>query len=120
MSDIFHCPTCGHHINISPGETAGYCPICDKEVHRVEFRKMVFEADSYPNYVQAVPLQQGETIWMRATSNDPAYRVGDLYQVGSCRFDVSQIYYEPRRWWQFWKKKRPLGYLLRYQGGETA
>ena len=57
---------------------------------------------------------------MRATSNDPAYRVGDLYQVGSCRFDVSQIYYEPRRWWQFWKKKRPLGYLLRYQGGETA
>lgn len=81
---------------------------------------MVYEADSYPNDVQAVPLRRGDTILMRATPNDPAYQVGDLYQVGSYRFDVDRIYYEPRRWWQFWKKKRALGYLLRYQGGETT
>ena len=120
MSDILHCPTCGHHINISPGETAGYCPLCDKEAPRVEFRKMVCEADAYPNYVHAVPLQQGDTVLMRATPNDPMYQVGDLYQMSGCRFEVERIYYEPRHWWQFWKKKRPLGYELRYQGGEDT
>ena len=32
MSGIVHCPRCGHHINIPSDGTAGYCPICDKEV----------------------------------------------------------------------------------------
>lgn len=42
MSDILHCPNCGHHINIAPGETAGYCPICDKEVPKMGLRPCPF------------------------------------------------------------------------------
>ena len=26
-----HCPNCGHHVNFGE-DSAGYCPICDKEV----------------------------------------------------------------------------------------
>lgn len=85
-----------------------------------ELRKLVYEADSYPNSVQAVLLQKGDTMWVRATSDNPVYQVGDGYQVGNQRFEVSRIYYPPRHWWQFWEKKKPVGYLLRYTGGDTT
>lgn len=85
-----------------------------------ELRKLVYKADSDSNNVQVVPLQKGDTVWMRATSDSPGYQVGDGYQVGGQRFEVSRIYYTPRHWWQFWKKKKLVGYLLRYTGGDTT
>ena len=30
-----YCKECGHHIEFEHGEFIGYCPICDKKVHRV-------------------------------------------------------------------------------------
>ena len=38
---ITRCPRCGHHINIPPHETVGYCPMCDKEVPSIKKRKAI-------------------------------------------------------------------------------
>lgn len=29
-----YCKECGHHVEFEYGVFTGYCPICDKEVHR--------------------------------------------------------------------------------------
>lgn len=31
-----YCRTCGHHINIQYGEEFGYCPICNKNITRMD------------------------------------------------------------------------------------
>ena len=27
---------------------------------------------------------------------------------------INQIYYEPKKWWQFWKHKKQIGYSVRW------
>lgn len=57
--------------------------------------------------VRAVPLQAGDSIFI--ASSDPV-KVGDQYENYPAK--INCIYYEPKKWWQFWKKKKQLGYSV--------
>lgn len=61
------------------------------------------------NVVRAVPLQTGDSIFI--ASSDPV-KVGDQYDDYVAI--ISQVYYEPKRWWEFWKKKKQLGYRVEW------
>ena len=57
MSGIIHCPRCGHHVNIQFGETAGYCPLCDKEVPAMEKRTIWVKPSTFaPEFEMIIPV----------------------------------------------------------------
>ena len=31
-------------------------------------------------------------------------------------YEIIEIHYKPKKWWQFWKKKIPLFYVIAYVG----
>ncbi len=43
----------------------------------------------------------------------------DIYKVEIKASDypakVHQVFYESKKWWKFWKKKKQIGYLVRWQ-----
>lgn len=43
---------------------------------------------------------------------------GDTYKLGDKYKDfnaiISRIYYEPKPWWKFWKKKKIFGYEIMF------
>ena len=79
-----------------------------------EVYKMVTNADDYPIYQpRVVGLEHGDCIFILAQEDMPRYKVGDYYDKYP-DFVVTQIYYNPKKWWQFWKKKIILGYKMMY------
>ena len=42
-------------------------------------------------------------------------KVGDIYNDDK-RFVISEIYYTPRKWFEFWKKKEQVGYKVSVRG----
>lgn len=55
--------------------------------------------------VRAVPLESGDVIFI--FSREPV-KIGEQYQ--DYQAFVSRIIYEPKKWWQFWKRKIQIGY----------
>lgn len=48
---------CGHHINIPSNGTAGYCPICDKEVPDMEKRTILVKPSCFaPEFEMIIPI----------------------------------------------------------------
>lgn len=37
------------------------------------------------------------------------YRIGDYFQDND-RFMITKVFYEPKKWWQFWKCRQIVGY----------
>ena len=77
--------------------------------------KAVVKAEDYhdrldDNLIRAVPLQTGDSIFI--ASSDPV-NVGDQY--GDYAATIVEVYYEPKRWWEFWKKKKQLGYRVEWE-----
>ncbi len=70
--------------------------------------KIVIKADDYPESADRVmPLGKGDSIFI--TSSEPVH-VGDTYKNYNAL--ISEIFYTPKKWWQFWKKKEQLGYQV--------
>lgn len=44
---------------------------------------------------------------------DKTYQVGERYE-GHDNLRVQKVWYSPRRWWQFWRKRDILGYTVEY------
>lgn len=44
--------------------------------------------------------------------NGETYKLGDKYKDFNAI--ISGIDYEPKSWWQFWKKKKILGYRIMF------
>lgn len=73
--------------------------------------KVEIKASDYPNApLKARPLNTGDTIFIKDAI--PVH-VGDWYRNYPAK--VCQIYYENKKWWQFWKKKKQIGYLVRWE-----
>lgn len=73
--------------------------------------KIVSKASDYPaNISHAYPLQSGDTIVIQDVT---PVKVGDKYKNFHAR--VIQIFYKPKKWWQFWKKKEQLGYMVEWE-----
>ena len=41
-----------------------------------------------------------------------AYKLGDKYKDFNAI--ISCVYYEPKQWWKFWKKKKIFGYEIMF------
>lgn len=78
-----------------------------------EIYKVVTKAEDYPNYVRVVPLKKGNTFYLVGSRD---VKVGDKYE--SYPAIISRIYYKPKKWWQFWKKKEMIGCQILWIGNE--
>lgn len=73
--------------------------------------KVIIKAEDYPN---AIPIPQlfskGDTLILQDAT---PVKIGDRHKKYPAK--VTQIFYEPRKWWQFWKKKKQSGYMLQWE-----
>lgn len=77
--------------------------------------KTVVKAEDYhdrldDNLERAVPLQTGDSIFI--ASSNPV-NVGDQYEGYAAI--IAEVYYEQKKWWEFWKKKKQLGYRVEWE-----
>lgn len=76
----------------------------------MDIYKLEIKASDYPNTLsRATPLSPGDTIFIKDAN---PVCVGDWYRNYPAK--VHQVFYESKKWWQFWKKKQ-IGYLVRWQ-----
>jgi hypothetical protein len=76
-----------------------------------EIYKVVIKAEDYPNCARAVKLEKGDSFILAGSRN---VKVGDKYE--NYPAIISHIYYKPKKWWQFWKKKEMLGCQILWLG----
>ena len=72
--------------------------------------KIVCKAKDYPN-IQVRELTSGDSFVIM--DRDNIVRPGDRYEDYPAT--ISQILYEPRKWWEFWKKKKQLGFIVMWE-----
>lgn len=73
--------------------------------------KAEFKADEYPNgTIRAHELTSGDVLYISNTGKD--VKLGDKFM--NYPAVVSEIYYEPKKWWQFWKPKKQIGYSVKW------
>lgn len=73
--------------------------------------KQVIEAASFPNNLTKLTnLKNGDSFFIRDTNT---VKIGDNYKKYPAR--IVQIFYEPKKWWQFWKRKKQLGYIVKWE-----
>lgn len=78
----------------------------EKGVYKVETR-----ADDYPtDAVRVHKLSSGDEIYVGAADN--IVHVGDKFKDYPAI--VTEVYYAPKKWWQFWKRKKQIGYSVRW------
>lgn len=75
------------------------------ELNDNEFEKNLKKAVLKNMKVRAVPLESGCVIFI--SSQEPV-TIGEQYKDYPAF--VSRIVYEPKKWWQFWKRKKQIGY----------
>ncbi len=56
-------------------------------------------------------LSSGDAFVIRDEINP--VKVGEQYKEYPAF--ISSIVYAPKRWWQFWKKKKQLGYVVKWK-----
>ena len=54
-------------------------------------------------------LQSGDSFIV--SHKDKTYHVGERYD-GYNNLYIQKVWYSPRKWWQFWKKRNILGYTV--------
>ena len=75
-----------------------------------EIYKVVCKADDYPNQPPRVyRLQKGDSFVLSHV--EERYKVGMHFQ-NHPNLIVTRIYYTPKKWWQFWKRRKVLGYEI--------
>ena len=73
--------------------------------------KQVIKAADYPDDNKVlIPLSSGDTIVIHDTK---PVKIGDKYKKYPAK--IHHIFYEPKKWWQFWKKKKQLGYIVKWE-----
>lgn len=76
-----------------------------------EILKLVLPAASYPNdSIKAKPIEYGDTFIVPHT--ETRFKIGERYR-GFNNLVISKVYYKPKKWWQFWKRREPLCYQIR-------
>ena len=73
--------------------------------------KATTKANEYPNNkVHVQPLKSGDVIFI---FSHESVKIGDRYKNYTAF--ISRIIYEPKKWWQFWKRKKQLGYEVTWK-----
>ena len=58
----------------------------------------------------ALPLESGHIMYI--SSQEPV-KIGGRYKDYPAF--ISRIIYEPKKWWQFWKRKKQIGYEVTWK-----
>lgn len=74
--------------------------------------KVVCRAEDYPStQPRFYKLSSGDSFVLMDREN--IVKPGDEYK--NYPAFVTRVIYEPRKWWQFWKRKRQLGYVIQWK-----
>ena len=85
------------------------CPITGCSDLTIDFNKPIDTTEIVENARVAL-ISSGDVIWM--SYNGEIYNIGDKYKDFNAI--ISVVYYESKSWWQFWKKKKILGYRIMF------
>ena len=85
------------------------CPITGCSDLTIDFNKPIDTTEIVENARVAL-ISSGDVIWM--SYNGKIYKIGDKYKDFNAI--ISGVYYESKSWWQFWKKKKILGYRIMF------
>lgn len=85
------------------------CPITGCSDLTIDFNKPIDTTEIVGNARVAL-ISSGDVIWM--SYNGEIYNIGDKYKDFNAI--ISGVYYESKSWWQFWKKKKILGYRIMF------
>ena len=85
------------------------CPITGCSDLTIDFNKPIDTTEIVGNARVAL-ISSGDVIWM--SYNGEIYNIGDKYKDFNAI--ISGAYYESKSWWQFWKKKKILGYRIMF------
>ena len=85
------------------------CPITGCSDLTIDFNKPIDTTEIVENARVAL-ISSGDVIWM--SYNGEIYKLGDKYKDFNAI--ISGVYYESKSWWQFWKKKKILGYRIMF------
>lgn len=62
-------------------------------------------------------LEYNDIIFFKETNpNKATYKPGMLFPLWGRYWKVYKVIYHPRKWWQFWKRRKVFGYQLMYIG----
>lgn len=77
--------------------------------------KCVVNKDQFPNNkIKTYPLEKGDAIFLSGAGMGEIYSVGHKIKKFDTEGIVSKVYKEPKKWWQFWKKTKILGYKIEF------
>lgn len=72
------------------------------------------DTDSSRECAHVSLLNRGDSFAVVKTLGDETVKVGDQYK--NYPAIITEIIYEPKKWWQFWKKPKQLGYIVEWRG----
>lgn len=73
--------------------------------------KAELKAEDYPtSVVRARKCTSGDVFYIVDKEN--IVKVGDKFK--DCPAVIVEVCYAPRKWWQFWKRKKQVGYFVRW------
>lgn len=64
---------------------------------------------AYKMKTRICEVTKGDQIFISFSGR--VYKLGEKHDFWDGAI-ISRIYYEPRKWWQFWKQKKILGYIV--------
>lgn len=80
----------------------------------IQLYKAITKAEDYPEQrARVVPIGKGDSFYITANAyKNKQLKLGDPYfnQNGI----VVEIYYVPKKWWMFWKRKVVMGYRIEW------
>ena len=78
-----------------------------------DFYKVFIDAAAYPHTPpRCIKTERGDVIYISNTDGDEVLKAGDKYK--NYNAVVNEVLKEPKRWWQFWKKPKVLGYQIMF------
>ena len=59
--------------------------------------------------IKPIPMSSGDTIFI---VDKTKVKIGDRYKNENAIVD--KVYYKPKKWWQWFKKRKQIGYTVRW------
>ena len=75
----------------------------------IDFNKPI-KTEKIIGNAKVVLISSGDVVWMGYDGD--TYKLRDKYKDFNAI--ISCVYYEPKPWWKFWKKKKIFGYEIMF------
>lgn len=87
--------------------------VCDLTPKEKCIYKAELKVEDYPSdTIRTHKLTSGDEFYIGDKNN--IVKPGDKFK--SYPAVITEVYYEPKKWWQFWKRKKQIGYRVRWFG----